>query len=51
MRDAPANISWVHSEGDRQGSWEAMVSDEMVVKSDYWSEDEWFELSGTRGFI
>ena len=51
VRDAPANISWVHSEGDRQGSWEAMASDEMVVKSDYWSEDEWFELSGTRGFI
>ncbi|MDP6666583.1 MAG: Gfo/Idh/MocA family oxidoreductase [Dehalococcoidia bacterium] len=51
VRDAPAIISWLHSEGNRHGSWDAIASDEMVVRSDYWAEDEWFEISGTRGFI
>lgn len=51
VRDAPAIISWLHSEGNRHGSWDIVASDEMVVRSDYWAEDEWFEISGTRGFI
>lgn len=51
IRDSPAIISWTHAGGARHGSWEAVSSDQMMVPSDYWAEDEWFEFSGTRGFI
>jgi hypothetical protein len=51
VTDTPVNISWIHSTGERQGSWEAITSHEMIVRSDYFPEDEWFEISGTRGFI
>jgi predicted dehydrogenase len=51
VRDSPAVISWTYKDGRRHGSWDAVSSDEMVVRSDYWAEDEWFEVSGTRGFI
>lgn len=51
VTDTPVNISWIHSTGKRQGSWEAIASHEMIVRSDYFPEDEWFEISGTRGFI
>ena len=51
VRDSPAIISWTYRDGLRHGSWDAISSDEMVVRSDYWTEDEWFEISGTRGFI
>ena len=51
VRDSPAQIIWNYRNSDMQGSWEAVSSDEMVVKSDYWPEDEWFELTGSKGFI
>lgn len=49
--DCPLLLSWVYEGGRTQGSWEAHASNEMVMTSDYYSEDEWFELTGTRGFI
>jgi len=51
MRDSPAMIVWKYRDPRHHGSWEAVSSDDMVVRSDYWTEDEWFEISGTRGFI
>ena len=51
VRDSPAIISWTYADGRRHGSWDAVSSDDMVVRSDYWAEDEWFEISGARGFI
>jgi predicted dehydrogenase len=51
VRDSPAMIVWKYRDSRQHGSWEAMSSDDMVVRSDYWTEDEWFEISGTRGFI
>lgn len=51
VRDSPAIISWLHSDGKRQGSWNAISSDDLVIPSDYWAEDEWFEIGGTTGFI
>lgn len=51
VRDSPAIVAWTYADGKRHGSWEAVSSDQMVVRSDYWAEDEWFEFSGTRGFI
>jgi predicted dehydrogenase len=51
VRDSPAMIIWKYSDERRHGSWEAISSDDMILRSDYWAEDEWFEISGTRGFI
>jgi predicted dehydrogenase len=48
--DSPAVIVWRHA-GARFGSWETVNSAEMVVRSKYYSNDEWLELTGTRGVI
>lgn len=48
---SPAIIVWSYRDGRRHGSWEFVSSDEMVVRSNYYAVDEWFEVSGTRGFI
>ena len=49
--DAPLLVSWSYEGGRTHGSWELQSSTEMVVRSDYYTGDEWFELSGTRGVI
>lgn len=49
--DSPAAIVWRHSGGPRFGMWETVNSPEMVVRSKYYSNDEWLELTGTRGLI
>ncbi len=49
--DAPLMVSWSYDGGMTHGSWELQASTEMVVRSDYYPGDEWFELSGTRGII
>jgi predicted dehydrogenase len=51
VRDSPAVIMWKYETPGLHGMYEAVSSDDMVVRSDYWAEDEWFEISGTRGFI
>ena len=51
IMDSPAIISWIYKEGNKQGSWDATSSDEIIIPSDYYAEDEWIEISGTRGFI
>lgn len=51
VMDVPLSISWSCVDGGRQASWEAHASQEMVIKSDYYAEDEWFELTGSKGFI
>ncbi len=49
--DSPAVIVWRHAGGARFGTWETVNSAEMVVRSKYYSNDEWLELTGTRGVI
>ena len=49
--DSPAVIVWRHPGGARFGTWETVNSAEMVVRSKYYSNDEWLELTGTRGVI
>jgi len=54
--DSPAVIVWRHAQtgaagGARFGTWETVNSAEMVVRSKYYSNDEWLELTGTRGVI
>ena len=49
--DSPLLVSWSYEGGKTHGSWEQQTSNEMIVRSDYYPGDEWFEISGTRGII
>ena len=49
--DSPLLVAWSYEGGKTHGSWEQQATDEMIVRSDYYPGDEWFELSGTRGVI
>ena len=49
--DSPLLVSWSYEGGKTHGSWEQHGGKDMVVRSDYYPGDEWFELSGTRGII
>ena len=49
--DAPAVVIWQHKDAGQYGTFEVMQSDHMLVQSKYVPEDEWFEITGTRGFI
>jgi predicted dehydrogenase len=49
--DSPAAIVWRHTGGPRFGFWETVTSPELMVRSKYYPNDEWVELTGTRGLI
>jgi predicted dehydrogenase len=49
--DSPAALVWKHEEGGRFGSWETVNLADLVVRSKYYSNDEWLEVTGTRGLI
>jgi predicted dehydrogenase len=49
--DTPATIVWRHAGGPHFGSWEVVTSPELIVRSKYYPNDEWLELTGTRGLI
>ena len=51
MIDCPLSMQWTYADNDAFTSWQANSSREMVVPSDYYAEDEWFEITGTRGII
>jgi predicted dehydrogenase len=50
--DSPAVVIWKYKNPiDMYGSLEAFTSYDLLVQSKYTPEDEWIELTGTRGFI
>jgi predicted dehydrogenase len=49
--DSPAVVIWKYKDAEKYGSYEAITSDELLVRTKYWPEDEWFEITGSRGFI
>lgn len=51
LLDSPAVVTWKYKEGGKYGSYEAISSGDLMVPSKYWPEDEWFEISGRRGFV
>ncbi|MGQ9571793.1 MAG: Gfo/Idh/MocA family protein [Dehalococcoidia bacterium] len=51
VSDVPAMIVWKHSQGLRYGCWETVGSLEMMVRSKYYANDEWVEITGSRGLI
>ncbi|MBI86231.1 MAG: hypothetical protein CMJ81_23795 [Planctomycetaceae bacterium] len=50
--DSPAVAIWKYKGAEKYGSYEAVTSDAMLVQTQYGRpEDEWVELTGSRGFI
>ena len=47
--DAPTVISWEHENGVR-GSWDISLAPDMYLRSDYYTNDERWEITGTKGF-
>jgi predicted dehydrogenase len=47
--DAPTTISWEHHNGIR-GVWDSTVTPDMYLRSDYYTNDERWEVTGTKGF-
>jgi len=46
--DAPSTIMWTHSNGVR-GVWDITFAPDMYMKSDYYTNDERFEVTGRKG--
>ena len=49
--DSPATVQWAYEDGLAQGSVQFVMCPELEVESPYYSNDEWFEIAGTRGLI
>ena len=47
--DVPTTISWEHHNGIR-GVWDITVAVDLYLRSDYYSNDERWEITGRRGF-
>ena len=47
--DAPATIIWEHDSGVR-GVWDISVAMEMYLRSDYYTNDERWEITGSKGY-
>jgi predicted dehydrogenase len=47
--DAPTMISWEHENGVR-GGWDITVAPDMYLRSDYYTNDERWEVTGSKGF-
>ena len=51
LLDSPAMVMWKYKDAEKYGSYEAISSGDLMIPSKYWPEDEWFEITGRRGFI
>jgi predicted dehydrogenase len=49
--DTPAVVIWKYKNAEKYGSFEIVWSDDIMLNSKYVPEDEWVELTGSRGFI
>jgi predicted dehydrogenase len=48
--DAPSTIVWQHENGIR-GVWDITLAPDLYLRSDYYTNDERWEVTGTRGFV
>jgi predicted dehydrogenase len=51
LLDSPVVAIWKYKNSEKYGSYEAVTSDDILVQGDYVPEDEWFEVTGSRGII
>jgi predicted dehydrogenase len=49
--DSPAMITWKHREGLRYGSWESVTSPELMIRSKYYADEEFIDITGSKGVI
>ncbi|MCX5734870.1 MAG: Gfo/Idh/MocA family oxidoreductase [candidate division NC10 bacterium] len=49
--DSPAVAIWKYKNAEKYGTFEVVTSYDIQVPSKYTPEDEWVELTGSRGFI
>jgi len=49
--DSPAVAVWKYRNAEKYGSYEAVTSYDLLVRSKYTPEDEWVELTGSKGFL
>jgi predicted dehydrogenase/putative sterol carrier protein len=49
--DSPAVIMWKYKEGVKYGMCEYAHGAEMTIPSKYYANDEWIEITGSRGII
>lgn len=47
--DSPTTVSWTHTNGVR-GVWDITLAVDMYLRSDYFTNDERWEVTGRRGF-
>jgi predicted dehydrogenase len=47
--DAPATIAWEHDNGVR-GVWDITLAIDMYLRSDYYTNDERWEITGRKGY-
>jgi predicted dehydrogenase len=47
--DAPTTLAWEHESGIR-GVWDITLAPDMYLRSDYYTNDERWEVTGRRGF-
>lgn len=47
--DAPTTLTWEHTSGIR-GVWDITMATDMYLRSDYYTNDERWEVTGRRGF-
>ena len=49
--DSPATIQWTYEDGLGQGSVQFVMCPDLEIASPYYSNDEWFEIVGSKGLI
>ena len=49
--DSPAAIMWKYKDGMKYGMCEYTYGNELEIPSKYYGNDEWIEISGTKGVI
>jgi len=49
--DSPAVVTWKYKNAEKYGMYDVVTSGDLLVRSKYFPEDEWFEITGSRGFL
>lgn len=49
--DSPVTVMWKHREGKKYGICDFVYADKLKIPSKYYPNDEWFEITGSRGII
>jgi predicted dehydrogenase len=49
--DSPVTLMWKHREGKRYGICDFVYSEKLHIPSKYYPNDEWLEITGSRGII